>query len=285
MQEKQYLEQSRKLIELRGYTKKTERFYLSAAQKFWDWCYQLDYYPDEIPYEEVQDFVLYLRNTLGYAPKTVNSYISVIRFLFTYVLHRPIDRYILPSMKVDHVERQVLSKEEVERFLRTLPNLKHKAMVALLYGCGLRSSEVVSLRYKDISRTGKTVYISEAKNRHSRYAPLPDFVLEILTEYWYAYGRPREWLFPGAKEGSHISRATLGKVVKDKAESLGWQEKKVTTHTFRHCLGTHMYEEGCDLFYIQKVLGHRSISSTLVYISAKPDARNPFVPMEGKTFV
>ena len=285
MERKVYEEQVWRMVQLRGLVPKSQRFYVKTAGMFWDWCEARKQDPYTVSYEEVQLFVLHLAKDCGYAAKTVNSYISVIRFLFTYVFRRPIDRYILPSMKVDHVERQILSQEEVEHYIRTLKNLKHKAMVALLYGCGLRSSEVVTLKYKDISRSGKNIYVEHSKNRDSRYVPLPDFVLDILTEYWIHYGKPMDWLFPGSKPDTHISRSTLGKVVHDHTTELGLSEKNVTTHTFRHCLGTHMYESGCDLFYIQKVLGHRAISSTLVYISAKPDARNPFEPMRGKSFV
>jgi dGTPase len=92
--------------------------------------------------------------------------------------------------------------------------------------------------------------------------------------------------FKGRREGGFVmTYATLGSIVSEHSKKFGWTDREVTTHTFRHCLGTHMYEAGCDLFYIQKVLGHRAISSTLVYISAKPDARNPFEPLRGKSFV
>ncbi len=285
MEKQAYLELVQRYVQLRGMTPKSEKFYLKAAGLLLDWCIDRDIEPANVPYEEVQKFVLYLRNVAGYAPKTVNSYISVVRFMFTYVFRRPIDHYILPSMKVDRKDRQVLSPEEVEEYISTLTNLKHKAMVALLYGCGLRSSEVVALRYKDISRSGMTLYVESSKNHDSRHVPLPEFVLNILTEYWYQYGRPTGWLFPGAKPDSHITRGTLGRIVSEHTGKLGLREKRVTTHTFRHCLGTHMYENGCDLYYIMKVLGHRAISSTLVYIQAKPDARNPFEPMKGKNFV
>ena len=285
MEKQNYLEQVERLVQLRGMTSRSEAFYLKSSERFLDWCFARGIEPCDVPYEVAQEYVLYLRKTIGYAAKTVNSHISVVRFLFTYIFHRPIDHYFLPSMRVDRKEKQVLSQEEVENYISTLENIKHKAMVSLLYGCGLRCSEVISLRYSDISRTDMTVFIESSKNRNSRRVPLPEFVLEILTEYWYQCGRPRGWLFPGSKPDSHISKTTLSKVVRDHTAQLGLQGKQVTTHTFRHCLGTHMYENGCDLFYIQKVLGHKAISSTLIYISAKPDARNPFVPMKGKRFV
>ena len=285
MEKAVYLDMIKRMVQLRGLTLKSERFYLKASEMFLDWCFDRGIEPQEVSYERAQEFVLHLRNDRGYAPKTVNSYISVVRFLFTYIFHRPIDKYYLPSMRVDRKDRQVLSPEEVERYISELSNLKHKAMVALLYGCGLRSSEVAALRYKDISRSGMKLFVESSKNRSSRYVPLPEFVLSILTEYWFTNGKPRDWLFPGAKLGAHISRSTLGSIVSEHSKKFGWTDREVTTHTFRHCLGTHMYEAGCDLFYIQKVLGHRAISSTLVYISAKPDARNPFEPLRGKSFV
>ena len=256
-----------KMLEIRGFTKGTIRDYQFMYRRFSVWCKECGINLSEISYEQLQNYVLHLKKVIGYSPKTVNSNISFLRFVFLYVLHRPIDRYMLPYCRIDVKEPEILSKEEIITFLNAMPNIKARAMVTLMYSCGLRVSEAVSLKYKDISRARKTVYIEHTKNRSSRYVPLSDTALNLLTEYWKTNGCPKDWLFPGSKADSHIRKDTVFAYIKQTQVKLGWQNRRITSHTFRHCLGTHMYEAGYDLPYIQKFLGHKSITSTMVYIT------------------
>ena len=267
MSEEEIIEQFGKMLSLRGFTSGTVKDYWFMFNRFQSWCHDGRISLSEITYEQVQNYVLYLKNIVQYAPKTVNSNISFIRFLFIYVLRRPIDRYMLPYSRVDVKAPEILSKDEIVRFIEAMPNLKAKAIVTLLYSCGLRVSEVVALRYEDISRERKTVHIAHSKNRSARYVPLSDAALRTLTEYWIHFGKPRNWLFPGNSPEKPIKKDTVFAYIKETKEKLGWTDRRITSHTFRHCLGTHMYEAGYDLPYIQKFLGHKAITSTMVYIT------------------
>lgn len=269
--------QFEKMLALRGFQEGTLNDYRRKFQMFTDWCNDRNIQPAEITYENLQEYVLWLKSFKEYAPKTVNSNIAVLRFLFMYVLHRPLDRYMLPYSRVDHKQPDILSTEEVFLFINSTPNLKAKAMLTLLYSCGLRVSEVVNLKYKDISRKRMTVHIEHAKNRDARYVPLSDAALKVLTEYWTNCGRPMDWLFPGKTEGEHVSTATVMKYISQVKDSLGLNDRRITSHSFRHFLGTHMYEAGYDLPYIQKFLGHRSINSTMVYITLT--GRKDYLPL------
>lgn len=271
----EYLEQVEKMIRLRNLTEGTVKDYLFMCRRFLNWCEDFKINPEEITIEQVQSYVLTLKSVVGYAPKTINSNISFIRFFFNYILHRSLDRYMLPYQRVDLKVPEVLSKAEVIRFINAAPNIKAKAMCTLLYSCGLRSAEVVSLRYSDISRERKTIYIEHTKNRSARYVPLSDTALDVLTTYWLKCGKPIDWLFPGTKIGEHIRKDTLFSYIKQTRDKLGWNDRRITSHTFRHCLGTHMYEDGCDLPYIQKYLGHKSITSTMVYITVTGEKKYP----------
>lgn len=266
-----------KMLDLRGLTQGTFNDYKRKFEMFTEWCNEANIPVAEVTYENLQDYVLVLKNIKQYAPKTVNSNISVLRFLFMYVLYRPLDRYMLPYCRVDVKQADILSVEEVIMFINAMPNLKAKAILTLLYSCGLRVSEVVNLKYKDISRKRKAIYIEHTKNRSSRYVPLSDSALSVLTEYWMKCGRPTDWLFPGASEGTHIRTDTVRQYIDQVKEKLGWQDRRITSHTFRHCMGTHMYEAGYDLPYIQKFLGHKSIDSTMVYITLT--GRKDYLPL------
>ena len=283
LEKQEYLEKVERMVRLRNLTDGTIRDYLYMCNKFLDWCDAIKVSPDDITVEQVQRYILSLKEVVCYAPKTINSNISFVRFFFNYVLYRPLDRYMLPYQRIDLKGPEILSTDEVVQFINALPNLKARAMVTLLYACGLRSAEVVSLRYSDISRERKTVYIEHTKNRSARYVPLSNTALDVLTAYWREFGKPREWLFPGAKADSHVKKNTLFAYIKETKEKLGWGDRRITSHTFRHCLGTHMYEAGCDLPYIQKFLGHKSITSTMVYITVTGNKtyENPLDKMGG----
>ena len=244
-----YLEKVDAMVGLRGLTKGTHTYYLSMCRRYLTWCNTMSIDPGEISYEQVQQYVFHLIRDVKYAPKTVNSNISFIR-----------------------------------QFINALPNLKDKAIITLLYSCGLRISEVVSLQYKDISRERMMVYIEHTKNHSARYVPLSEKALNVLTEYWRAWGKPKEWLFPGKKPDTHLSTNSVFSVIKDTRDRLGWQNKRITSHTFRHCMGTHMYEAGYDLRYIQTFMGHKSINSTTIYVTltGKRGYKNLMDSMDGE---
>lgn len=162
----------------------------------------------------------------------------------------------------------------------TIPDIKQKAMVALMYSSGLRIGEVCHLRYEDISRTHMRVHIRNSKSRDDRYAILSQKALDILTQYWQECDRPRGWLFPKQHDPDRpIDIFFLSWHIHEHEERLGW-ERKLTCHSFRHALGTHLYESGADLLTIKAILGHKSILSTTIYVHLASNnlkhVNNPF---------
>ena len=148
-----------------------------------------------------------------------------------------------------------------------MPNLKHKAMVALMYSAGLRIGEVCNLKYKDIDRKSMRIHITHGKNRSDRFAILSTQALDILTEYWFAFYKPKDWLFPKQFKDSDkpIDTFFLSRHIYAHEKRLGW-EHRLTCHSFRHAFGTHLYENGTDLLTIKALLGHKSLHSTTIYV-------------------
>jgi site-specific recombinase XerD len=145
-----------------------------------------------------------------------------------------------------------------------MDNLRDKAICALMYGSGLRISEARKLRYDDISRTNNQIYISRSKSRSDRFAMLSKTTLEILTEYWQTYGKPKGLLFL-TRKGKLLSSNTISNHLKDHAHKLGWT-RNISAHIFRHSFALNLYNNGTDLLTIQKLLGHKSIISTTIYV-------------------
>ena len=201
----------------------------------------------------------------GLAPQTYNHYYSSIRFFYKRVLKTNWDDEDIPRMKLDHSLPTVLSRDEMQSIIDHTPNLKHKAIISTMYSSGLRVSEVVHLHYDDISRTNKTIHVRESKSRRDRFTILSDRNLDLLTEYWFQCGKPRNILFPSSWTGTYLDRSTINQYFKKSAARAGIT-KHVSSHCCRHSFASHLFENGVDIKYIQALLGHIDPRSTEVYI-------------------
>ena len=263
--DKPYVKKFNDLLVLRDLTYNTVNSYNSMLRRYLSWVKSCQRAPEDISFAQIRDYLLFLKQRENLSNRTINAHISQLRFFYLYVLRKPWDKYEIPFMKFNTTLPDILTLEEVQYFINTIPNLKHKACVALLYSAGLRVSELCHLRYEDISRKNMRIYIRPSKSRSDRYAILSKKALDILTEYWFSFGKPKGWLFPGTKDNYPIVSFTVSRFIKDHCSLLGWG-KQVTAHMFRHSFGTHLYEQGYDLLTIQKLLGHKSASSSLIYV-------------------
>jgi site-specific recombinase XerD len=175
----------------------------------------------------------------------------------------------LPTTKVTYKLPDILSSKDVQAILLSTGNIKHKALLYLVYGCGLRVSEAVRLRLKDIDGERMTLHIRECKNRHDRYVILSPKVHKMLREYW-RHCHFTDYVFPGAKPARPITTSTASLIYK-KAKAQAGVTKQGGIHALRHAFATHMLEADEDLFTIQKLLGHSSIQTTVRYLRFVPD--------------
>jgi integrase/recombinase XerD len=157
----------------------------------------------------------------------------------------------------------VLSKEEVKKILDAPANIKHRAMLSLIYACGLRRGELLNLKPADVDSKRKLLIIRQAKGRKDRVAPLSEKIIGLLREYYKTY-RPQQWLFEGQDQGEQYSEQSLQSVLKHAVKKVGIK-KPVTLHWLRHSYATHLLEKGVDLRYIQELLGHKSSKTTEIY--------------------
>lgn len=262
-----YLKQYREMISLRGLTDHTLTSYSTYIKAYLKYLSEiLHKYPEDVSWEELRDFICWIQKNRSLSDRTVNGCISQLRFFTIFVLHKPWDATQLPMRKFDSYLPYVPSQQETRKFISTMPDLKQRTMVALMYSSGLRISEVCQLRYEDIKRKELRIHIRHAKSREDRYALLSPAALDLLTEYWFAYGRPRNWLFPKQFDPDRpIDTFYLSRHIHAHEKRLGW-EKRLTCHSFRHAFGTHLYENGTDLLTIKALMGHKSIHSTILYV-------------------
>jgi integrase/recombinase XerD len=169
-------------------------------------------------------------------------------------VHRPKTEKLLPN---------VLSKEEIRLILSVQKNIKHRAMLSLVYSCGLRRSELLNLKLNDIDSKRGLVIIRKGKGKKDRIAPLSLKVLDLLREYFLAY-TPKDWLFEGQNGIGQYDERSLANVLKQAIEKCKIN-KPVTLHWLRHSYATHLLENGTDLRYIQEILGHSRSTTTEIY--------------------
>ncbi|TCX54619.1 recombinase XerC [Dehalobacter sp. 12DCB1] len=193
----------------------------------------------------------------------VNQSISAIKFFFFSVLGRTDICYNLPRPKKEEILPDVLSQEEVFCILRSVKNIKHRAILFLIYSAGLRVSEVVNLQVNDIDKSRMLIHIRQAKGRKDRYSILSEITLNILRKYVREY-KVKDWLFKGGNEGSHLSERSVQNIFKEACTKANIK-KDVSVHSLRHSFATHLLEGGTDLRYIQELLGHKNSKTTEIY--------------------
>lgn len=246
--------------------------YISYLNEFLDWAErELAGKPlSEVSTEEIRSYLRYLKNIRKLNSRTINVHIAQLRDFFHYVLHKDWDRYQIPYLRYDQYLPKVPTVQEVNSLIDSIQNIKHKAEIALLYSSGIRTSELCRLHCRDIIASRNCIYVSRSKNRSDRYAVLSKKALDLLSSYIrsdYPKARKDSWLFPGQKPDSSISTQSVYNVLKKQLDVLGWQEKGYNCHSLRHAFGLHLYEAGTDILSIKEAMGHKSLTSTEVYLT------------------
>jgi len=190
-----------------------------------------------------------------------------------------VDSLCIPPRKREQRLPEVLSLDEVKRLLDAHPKLRYRAMLATIYGCGLRVSECAALRVSDIDGEQMRVRVERGKGKKDRYTVLPRATLELLRAY-YREHRPDRcgWLFPGHPRGKHIGTCSIMGAYRESKRIAGIR-KDGGVHTLRHCFATHHLQMGTDLVTLQRMLGHGNLKTTSRYlhvvIGLGSEGRNP----------
>jgi len=179
------------------------------------------------------------------------------------VLKQPEKISDLPGAKSEKKLPLVLSKDEIRRLLQSADNLKSETFLTLVYSAGLRTSEAIQLRIEDILPDRHQIRVIGGKGDKDRYTILADKALLLLRDHYKEY-RPVDWLFPGKEPKSHISPSTAQRILQ-RAREKAQINPEATLHTLRHSFATHLLEDGVDIRYIQELLGHADIETTMLY--------------------
>lgn len=185
-----------------------------------------------------------------------------IQAFYKLAINQPMKLAHIPWPKKERKLPQPIDSSEVQKLLKVCENLKHKTIIALLYGCGMRVSEVINLKIKDIDSTKNIINIIAGKGKKDRQVMLAPELLLLLRKYYLEY-RPKEYLFNGQFDPQYSDRS-INEFLKKYAKLAGIRQN-IHAHLLRHCFATHSLEQGTDISLIQKLLGHNSIKTTMIY--------------------
>jgi len=247
-------------MEQARYSDSTVKTYVSMIKQFFSKYIHTQW--DEITHEDIENYnhSAFIKRNRSYSAQS--QFISAVKMFYRVNnrvelapqdIQRPIKEYRLPN---------VLSKREVKHIILSSRNIKHKCLLSIIYGAGLRIGEALRLRLEDVRTDENLLYIRRSKGNKDRRVPLSDTMKKLLFDYYQAFN-PKEFVFEGQYGGMYSPRSAQ-QVLKRCSKNAGIKIK-VTLHTLRHSYATHLLEAGVGLRYIQEILGHNSPKTTMIY--------------------
>lgn len=245
-------------LELKNYSKATVKNYCSQVVNFLQRFSSVATKPTEISEKQIKSWLL--------EAKMVNSRkqrISALKLFYKFTVRQPLKFKNVEYPRSEKKLPIVLSVDEIQAMFNVCTNLKHKLILALLYSCGLRVSELINLKWADINRSRMIINIVKGKGNKDRQVMLAPSLIPLLEKYWSQY-KSKEYVLNGQKSIKYSDRSVL-QVVKQLADTARLN-KKVYTHLIRHCSFTHMVEDSVDINLVQRLAGHNNVKTTNIYI-------------------
>jgi site-specific recombinase XerD len=251
-------------MRIRHLSPHTQRAYLAAITRF---AKHFGRSPAELGLEDIRTYQLHLVSC-GVGHSTFTIAVSALRFLYTVTLRKDWRVDQIPHARRPQRLPIILSPTEVAQLLEAAPTLKYRTALTIVYAAGLRISEVIALKVRDIDSQRMVIRVAQGKGRKDRYVMLSPKLLPLLRKYWKA-ARPTDWLFPSKIPGQPLNVASLQRACAE-ARQRSRLTKPVTVHTLRHSFATHLLESGTNVRAIQLLLGHRSLATTARYTQVSP---------------
>jgi site-specific recombinase XerD len=269
-------------MRMRKLAPQTQAAYIRAVRQF---ARYLRRSPDTATAEDLRNYQLYLVDH-GTSPISLNAAITGLKFFFGVTLQRGELMAKMQHVFVPRTLPVVLSRDEVKCLIAATSDMKYQTALSVAYGAGLRASEVVGLRVRDVDSQRMVLHIERGKGSKDRYAMLSPVMLARLRT-WYRVARAQGkmpdggWLFPGQNPIDPMSTRQLNRAVHAAARTAGL-DKRVSMHSLRHAFATHLLEQKEDIRVIQVLLGHKKLETTALYTQVATETlRQVISPLEG----
>lgn len=263
-------------LELRGCSSRTSKAYLDWVRRF---AAHSKRPPEQMGSEEARAFLIDLLEVQRLSRPSVIQAFCALKFFYVHVLHRPYELGDLHLPRRSRKLPRVLSETEVRRLLESATDLKEQAILMTFYATGLRLNELIHLQVTDIDSTKMQICVRQGKGAKDRNVLLSPALLDVLRRYYRCY-RPATWLFCGQNPEQPIDDRIVQRMVRRLSDKAGLHPP-ATAHALRHSFATHLLEHGTQLPYIQELLGHRHLQTTMLYTRVSPRAlRNVISPLD-----
>ncbi len=247
---------------LKGYSQTTIRTYRNEFSIFLQTLQKVN--ANTLTTPRVKDYLAYCFYELKLTESTVHSRMNALKFYYEQVLNKEKFFWEIPRPKKRLILPKVISEEKIVKYLFAVENLKHRTILLLAYSAGLRVSEVVGLKLTDIDSDRMQIFVKSGKGKKDRIVPLSKTILLLLRGYYNEY-KPVQWLFEGQIKGESYSVRSAQIIFKNACAEL-LLPANIGFHSLRHSYATHLLDSGTDVKYIQSLLGHNDIKTTLRYL-------------------
>jgi integrase/recombinase XerD len=250
-------------MELRNYALRTVEAYVYHVKGLAQYYKQR---PDRLTNEEVQDYLLHLREERKLSASTCGQAHYALRFFYETTLGRPQASVTVPRMRREQKLPEILSQVEVAAIIAAAGRQRDQLLLMLAYGGGLRVSEISTLRHGDLDRDRLLIRVEQGKGKKDRYTLLPESALGELDRYYAEYGKPGPWVFFRRNDPQKPIHTSIVQRAYCAAKYEAGIHKRGGIHALRHAFATHMVESGCDLPTLQRMLGHSNVNTTMRYL-------------------
>jgi site-specific recombinase XerD len=245
----------------RGFAERTHQSYLSAVESLTNY---FKCSPATLQVNDLQNYFNYLVQERNLSPASCRLHLNAVRFFFLQVLKRPSFDVELVLPKRHQKIPELLTRAEVRSLIATRSNLKHRTLLLTCYGCGLRVSELVNLKVRDIDGERRLLRVADSKGHRDRMVIVSEGLLDALRTYYKPY-HPTLWLFPNREPTQSLHVQTAQRVFKQ-AQAAADIHKIGGIHSLRHAYATHQLEDGMPVHQLQQMLGHTDVRTTMRYV-------------------
>lgn len=266
-------ERMRSILRTRNYSPRTEETYIDAVARY---ARHFGKSPDQLGAAQVIEYQIWLREHKHASATFANQTVCALRFFYREVLGRSEEVERIAYARRERRLPVVLSPEETARFLGSIPMARYRVLLTTIYATGLRISEALALRARDIDSSRMLIHVRQGKGKKDRYVPLSPILLGLLREHWRRE-QLSDLLFPAVRDRSRpLDPGTVQKYVAHAGERAGLRVK-VTPRTLRHCYATHLIEKGTSTRVVQVLLGHSNVHTTETYTHVSPHTMGKIV--------
>jgi len=234
--------------------------------------YYNDISPRSITQKDIINYIIYIKKEHGVGRDKCRMTAQSCSFFYKHIYR---SEFIVPNEFYPRKEfrlPEILSEEQILKVLDSTKNTKHKLLISLFYGTGMRMNELRTLKMAQIDRSNFQIKVIAGKGSRDRFTLLPKQLITQMEAYYWQY-RPKVYLFEGQTATKPMNERSVQHAIRQAMRLAGLEQYKFSAHSFRHSFATHLLDQGNDIHTIKELLGHSKIETTMIYLHLQKKKR------------